>query len=105
MSSNLLGILGSVTDRLMGIPEGREIFRRTQAGELTPEQAAREFIMLIERKGLMSEMREASQTATSLVRSSPESSAANLFKETSTGVKQLNPLYEGGNCREGVPRR
>ena len=95
MSSNLLGILGSVTDRLMGIPEGREIFRRTQAGELTPEQAAREFIMLIERKGLMSEMREASQTATSLVRSSPESSAANLFKETSTGVKQLNPLYEG----------
>jgi hypothetical protein len=95
MSSNLLSILGSVTDRLMGIPEGREIFRRTQAGELTPEQAAREFVMLIERKGLMQEMREASQTATSLVRSSPESSAANLIKETSTGVKQLNPLYEG----------
>ena len=94
MSSEILSILGSVTDRLMELPEGREIFRRTQAGELTPEQAAREFVMLIERAGLMQEMREASQTVTSIAESQNRK-PDDVLKKTSTGVTQLNPLYEG----------
>jgi len=96
MNKNLLHLIGKVGDTLMEIPEGRALFEKVQRGEVNPEEAAHGFLELIQREGLMGEMVKASRKMESLLPAQgPAPNSDPLIQtRTTTGIPQLNPLYE-----------
>jgi hypothetical protein len=89
----LMRTLGDVGELMNSTPEGRELFQRLRAGELTEDQAARSFLSLLQREGLMGEMVTASKKVATLAEGS-EFQNPILTTKTSTGLTQLNPVYE-----------
>ena len=89
MSEELLKVVAEAGKLMSSTNEGRDLFERLKKGELTEDQAAQRFLQLIQRDGRMGEMVTAARKLSNIAAESMP-----LMTETSTGVSQLNPLYE-----------
>lgn len=87
MSDDLLGVIEKAGALMSSTPEGRELFERVRAGDLNEQQATQMFLQLLQREGVMGQMVTAAKELSSLA-------GAPLMTETSTGLPQLNPVYE-----------
>ena len=95
----ILSVLGEVNSKLTQSPQGAEIFDRVRKEEITVDEAVVELIILAEKEGLIGELTAASGAIRALApyELDPESLKTGqrpLWMETSTGIPQLNPLYE-----------
>lgn len=97
---NLLGLLGQVNALLEATPEGEAIFQRIRSGEITPDEGVVLLAEAAKDAGLLPDLEAASEQVSALVPSgdlTPEALDAAgrpIMMETSTGIPQLNPVYE-----------
>ena len=96
----LLATIGGVSELLLENPQTAELLKKLQGGEIPMEEGVLALAKAIEEEGLMPQMREAATEVEQLAPGfelSPdvlEKAKRPLFTETSTGIPQLNPLYE-----------
>lgn len=89
-------------EELQGIlsqdPEGAAILLRIQNGELSPNEALRDLIRVVKKTGQLDHLREVSTEISKKIPgyelASGSESSRPLVMVTSTGIPQLNPLYE-----------
>jgi len=96
----ILELLGEVTELLEQTPGGAELFQRLRDGEITADEAVEALVKIAHEAGLAPQLEETSEKVTALAPAgplTPESLTAAgrpLLMKTSTGIPQLNPLYE-----------
>jgi len=95
-----LSLIEDMNKILIAFPEGKETLRRLQNGEISMEQGVAELINLIRSKELLPEIERVAQEVSSLVPGyelNPdilEKASRPVSMKTSTGLSQLNPVYE-----------
>lgn len=102
-----MGELDDVLERLKGvnallerIPEGAEIFRKVRSNEMTAEEATLQLMAVASRHGLLEALTTASEDIRGLVPAfsgdleGEDGVERPIAMETSTGISQLNPLFE-----------
>lgn len=92
--------LKSVNALLEGIPEGAEIFCKLRDNAISAEEATLQLMEVAARHGLLETLTSASEEIRSLVPAfsgetgDVKDAERPLVMETSTGIAQLNPLFE-----------
>ncbi len=90
-------------DRISATDRGSEILQQVREGEITSDQAVVALHDLIKEEGILEEMKAYSEIIESLAPNFEidladledlEKANRPIFTETSTGIPQLNPLYE-----------
>lgn len=96
----LLAKIGGVNDLLLDHPTTKAILQGIQQGALSMEEGVASLAAAIEEEGLMGQMKEAAQEVEQLAPGfelTPEAleqAGRPILTQTSTGIPQLNPLYE-----------
>ena len=95
MEDKILSLLGKVNDLVIKVPGCGEIYDQIRAGEISTEEAIPQLFSLLAEAGMLDEVAQEGGKLTSLL--SPEdlkNAGRPVHMETSTGIPQLNPLYE-----------
>jgi hypothetical protein len=97
----LFSLLGEVNDLLSRSPKGAAIFEKLRSGELSADEAVRQLAEVARNEGLLPELSEAAREVEALLPTSGALTPDTLAQakrpvtmKTSTGIPQLNPLYE-----------
>jgi len=92
---DILQLLGKVSDLVARVPGAEEIYEQIRSGELTMEEAVPHLFSLLSEAQLLEDVAKEGSKLTALM--SPqdmEKVGRPIEMETSTGVPQLNPVYE-----------
>ena len=92
---DVLKLLGKVNDLVKSVPGAEEIYAQIRDGKITTEDAIPHLFSLLSEAGVVNEVAKEGGKLTQLI--SPEtlkSAGRPVQMETSTGIPQLNPLYE-----------
>lgn len=97
---DVLERLKGVNALLEGIPEGAEVFRKVRSNLLSAEEATLQLMAIAAQHGLLETLTSASEEIRSLVPAfsgdleGEDGADRPISMETSTGISQLNPLFE-----------
>jgi hypothetical protein len=92
---DILKLLGKVSDLINKVPGAQEVYDQIRSGEISTEEAIPHLFSLLSQAGVVKEVAREGDRLTSLL--SPDSlkgAGRPVHMETSTGIPQLNPLYE-----------
>ena len=95
-------LLGEVNSLLAETPEGAEIFDLLREGKITEGDAAMRLAAVAQKAGLLDQLKETSDKANELMPGGPlspsifEGVSRPVQMTTSTGIPQLNPVFEAG---------
>ena len=92
---DILQLLGKVSDLVARVPGAEEIYEQIRSGDLTMEEAVPHLFSLLSQANLLEEVAKEGDKLTALL--SPDDMrevGRPIEMKTSTGVPQLNPVYE-----------
>lgn len=89
-----LELLEDVNSKLAQSARGREILTKIKEGTLGVEEAVLQLVEIAKEENLMGDLLRVSQDMMELVPGYLENPTRPLQTQTSTGINQLNPLYE-----------
>ena len=92
---DILQLLGKVSDLVARVPGAEEIYNQIRSGDLTMEEAVPHLFSLLAQAELLGEVaKEGSKLTAMMSPQDMEKVGRPISMETSTGVPQLNPVYE-----------
>lgn len=92
---DILKLLGKVSDLVKRVPGAEEIYSQIRRGEISTEDAIPQLFSLLAEAGVIDDVAKEGSKLNSLM--SPEdlkNAGRPVQMETSTGIPQLNPVYE-----------